>query len=291
MITPPATKARSQHVQGSNSFDATSTPSMPISGMDLWDLVQVNCLSGARRVVQVGCGASWGHLYFCGGQVVHATLGNLVGDEAALVILQHRGASCALCTSPFPGEATVRTAWQGLLLRAAQLLDEAARGDGAQVAAGAAPSVTGVRRLRNEVPHLSKSPADAKDFEDESEIEFWEESEDLLVELDENEQPVGVPTPVETLEESEYRQLAWIDRGGQVVQEVGAQIGFADAAAYAVQMSEVIGNLLSLGSFVGLECQQGSGSRFVYADGEGGIVACEPALGGTAAMLRRRLAL
>ena len=281
-----ATKPYGQYVQGSNSSDmpmsATETPFDP---MDLWDLVQVTCLSGARRVIQVGCGASSGHLYLQGGQVVHATIGHLVGDEAALAILQRRDAPIESCTRPFPVDATVTTAWQGLLLRAAQVLDERAHRR-PQNHPGPDQGNSSVRRLRTE-----GTPPRSESLENVEEIEFLEGSEELLLELDEFDEPLRSEPSDDTLQESEYRQLAWIDRTGQVIQELGDQPEFAGTAAYAAQVAQLVGSLLSLGGFVGLECQQGAATRFAYADGAGGIVACVPCSDETAAMLRRRLAL
>ena len=43
-----------------------------LAGVSLWDLVQMECLSGRERVIRVSSGADVGYLFFRGGQIVHA---------------------------------------------------------------------------------------------------------------------------------------------------------------------------------------------------------------------------
>jgi hypothetical protein len=58
-----------------------------IKGATLADLIQMECLSGARRVVRVTSGTHTGFLYFRSGAVVHATTRTITGEDAVLDML------------------------------------------------------------------------------------------------------------------------------------------------------------------------------------------------------------
>ena len=58
-----------------------------LSGVSLWDLVQMECLAGSRMVVLVTGEAGIGYLYFDRGHIVHAVTTELAGQQAALEIL------------------------------------------------------------------------------------------------------------------------------------------------------------------------------------------------------------
>lgn len=122
---------------------ADEAESVRISGFEgrVWcsslaDLVQLECLSSARAVVVVSCGAERGALYFDAGQVTHAVLGELSGDAAALELLSWEagtfeqvvlepGAEDALAA--WPAGPSVDLGWQQLLMCAAQRRDEKRR--------------------------------------------------------------------------------------------------------------------------------------------------------------------
>jgi hypothetical protein len=69
-----------------------------------------------------------GVLYFDEGQLVHAETSRLQGEEAALSILCWRGAHLESSAKYWVHPNTIETSWQGLLMKAAQRLDEAGRG-------------------------------------------------------------------------------------------------------------------------------------------------------------------
>jgi hypothetical protein len=98
-----------------------------IENAGLWDLVQLNCGSRARCVACVRSGMRSGYLYFEDGQIVHATVGAAIGERAALDILSWPSGTFQSCDVPWPSRTSIDTPWQGLLLRAAQLQDEARR--------------------------------------------------------------------------------------------------------------------------------------------------------------------
>lgn len=85
--------------------------------------------------------------------------------------------------------------------------------------------------------------------------------------------------------------IAWLAADGEVLLERGGAPGFAGSSAYAVRLAQLAGEMLSLGSFVALECRDASCSRLAYQDGQGGLVACVPGDPEVATALRRRLRL
>jgi hypothetical protein len=94
----------------------------------LWDLVQMTCAGRARCAACIRSGMRTGHLYFAEGQIVHATVGDAEGERAALDILSWEQGTWESCDMPWPARPSITTPWQGLLLRAAQLQDEARHG-------------------------------------------------------------------------------------------------------------------------------------------------------------------
>ncbi len=97
-----------------------------LPGLDLATLIQMTCARRARLVVRVSSYGEEGYLYSAEGRLVHATVGELVGDEAVLRMLAWPAGDFSICERPFPLHPTVVTSTEGLLLRAAARVDEAA---------------------------------------------------------------------------------------------------------------------------------------------------------------------
>ncbi len=97
-----------------------------IRGASLWDLVQMECFSMSHHVVQISGDEGQGYLYFSGGQIVHALVGDLVGEDAAIEILSWRGGSFDRIQREWPERESVFCIWQSLVMRAAQRRDERA---------------------------------------------------------------------------------------------------------------------------------------------------------------------
>lgn len=117
---PAAADASAPRAEG--GFRAT------LENAGLWDLVQMNCGTRARCAACIRSGLRTGHLYFADGQIVHATVGDTVGERAALDILSWQHGTWQSSDMPWPERPSITMPWQGLLLRAAQLQDEARHG-------------------------------------------------------------------------------------------------------------------------------------------------------------------
>ncbi len=94
------------------------------SEANLFDFVQFECMRGLTRAVIVYARGESGILYFDEGQIVHAETSGLEGEEAALVMLCWQHVSIEASSSVWVNPNTIDTSWQGLLMMAAQRLDE-----------------------------------------------------------------------------------------------------------------------------------------------------------------------
>lgn len=101
--------------------------SASMSGLNLFDFVQMECLAGARRAIRVTSGNKIGYLFFGEGNVTHALTPDASGETAALQILKWREGSLEQCALHPDEQARIRRPWQQLLLGAAQQQDESNR--------------------------------------------------------------------------------------------------------------------------------------------------------------------
>lgn len=118
---PSADSASSQIATGRISRTVIKTrPGFraELPDVDLPTLIQMICARRQRQVVRVASPDAEGFLYSAGGRIVHATVGELVGDEAVLCMLAWSSGEFALCARPFPSHATVAGSTESLLLRA-----------------------------------------------------------------------------------------------------------------------------------------------------------------------------
>lgn len=107
------------HKKAPSGFNAN------LRGASLLDLVQMECLSMGRSVVEVLSPRGKGMLYFSGGQIVHAELGASQGDAAAVAILGWTSGSFEKIGGvPWPEAESITTVWQSLVMQAAQIRDE-----------------------------------------------------------------------------------------------------------------------------------------------------------------------
>jgi hypothetical protein len=90
----------------------------------LADLIQINCLNRVHGIFRVCSGVAQGHLFFSGGQLVHADFEGAIGLDAVVMMLGLRGGSIEPCERPWPATSTIDMGADALLLTAAQRLDE-----------------------------------------------------------------------------------------------------------------------------------------------------------------------
>src|SRR5687767_13422598 len=100
--------------------DATPEPSLGFSirlpSAQLGDLIQINCVNRIRGAFRVASTGGDGHLFFDGGQLIHADCAGQVGLDAVVTMLGWRGGSIEPCSLPWPEESTIGMGADSLLL-------------------------------------------------------------------------------------------------------------------------------------------------------------------------------
>jgi hypothetical protein len=221
-----------------------------IAGASLSDLVQMECLAGSRGAVRVASGDHVGHLFFRGGNVVYALTGSLTGEEAALEMLKWHEGTFQSVEREWPVRDSISCSWQALVIRAAHARDE--------VAAGlheSKPVQTIVTVRADTVPRALPSP-------------------DALDSLDFDSTPIEVAG--HTLRGEDFAWVLRLSSTGTLILSQGATQDFADVAAYACRLSELVGMLLGVERFLAMECTFRRGRCFVVLEEDGQVVALGP---------------
>jgi hypothetical protein len=233
-----------------------------LSGASLWDLVQMECLARARRVVRVSSGDEVGYLYFADGQIAHAQTRRAAGEAAALEILQWQNGSFEPCQRIWPPVATIQTSHEALLLQVAKVRDEARAED-------------------NLVTFPGRLPAAAPDDTEEIQILEIEQEGEQMAMATTIEEPAGVDFPV----------ALRLGPNGTVIRNKGASEDLAAAVAYATRLTELMSELLGAGRFVAMECAFKEGRCLMFAESNGDTVALRPRPDANLTPLRDRLGL
>ncbi|MCB0208126.1 MAG: DUF4388 domain-containing protein [Anaerolineae bacterium] len=96
-----------------------------LKDMTVADLIQHNCMDHKTARLTIDRNGEQATLFFKGGNVPHATLGSLEGEEVVFQILNWKDGQFTLEMGfETPGE-TISRSWSGLLLEGARRLDEA----------------------------------------------------------------------------------------------------------------------------------------------------------------------
>jgi len=100
-----------------------------ISELQLSDLIQMNCLGRLTNAVEVSSGQQKGTIFFEDGNIVHAQIGNLMGDEAFYEIISWEAGSFKLNKGLKAERESILKGWQSLLLEGLRRVDEAKKED------------------------------------------------------------------------------------------------------------------------------------------------------------------
>ena len=84
----------------------------------LGDLIQMECSIMATRAVRIEHGGACGRIYFARGQVIHAEVGELIGEAALFEILRWTSGQVVVADGVHPSTETIDRHWQSLLLEA-----------------------------------------------------------------------------------------------------------------------------------------------------------------------------
>lgn len=107
-----------------------------LRGLDLCTLLQAACSRGERSVICVrNHEGEEGYVYIADHALCHASVGSLVGEPAMVHILGWQHGDLSECERPWPLHPSLHGSLEALLIRAAQMHDEAHRSDGAGLVA------------------------------------------------------------------------------------------------------------------------------------------------------------
>ncbi len=95
-----------------------------LSDMAISDLIQHNCQERKTAQLVIDNGMFKAELYFKNGNIVHASLGNMVGEEVVYQVLSWENGNFDLENNIDPPSKTIERSWSSLLLEGVQRLDE-----------------------------------------------------------------------------------------------------------------------------------------------------------------------
>ncbi len=107
-----------------------------LTDIEIADLIQLNCQSAAQARLVARRGAEELELYFDGGQVVHARLGDLQGAEVVYQLLAWQDGTFTVEQGIAPPARTIAIPWSALMMEGMRRLDESRQGEGDQPIAG-----------------------------------------------------------------------------------------------------------------------------------------------------------
>ena len=226
-----------------------------IKGASLSDLVQMECLAGSHGVVEVTSVAGIGRLFFRGGDVVHATVGPLVGEAAALEMLAWTEGTFRPVEGQWPSGDSIVCTWQALVLRAAQLQDERQ----AREPAGERREPISSDKRKPDAMHTVAADG------------AWIELGDTR------------------LRGEDFQLVLRLSADGEVASNRGATDEFADIVAYACRLGELIGVVLGVERLLAMECTFKTGRCFVVLKSDGEVLALGPKPSADLRSIRERL--
>ncbi len=95
-----------------------------ISDFQLSDLIQMNCLGRLTNAISVETIDKSGAIYFEDGNIIHANVGDLDGDEAFYEIISWQGGSFAINKDAKADKESILKGWQSLMLEGLRRSDE-----------------------------------------------------------------------------------------------------------------------------------------------------------------------
>lgn len=253
-----------------------------LSGAALPDLVQMECLALTEGTFRVISGGQIGYLFFQRGQLTHALVDDLSGEQAALEILEWQRGTFEPCRVAWPEQPTITTNWQNLLLMSARARDESGRRrlsavpnhEDEETNARPRSSSPPPKPMRPSGPSSVTRPAStlpppARDTHP-SALE-----------------PMFAPATSPSVEQAFVR----LDRDGNVMASRGDTEELSQIASYAARLSELIGDALGMTRFTALESTHAAGRHVIHVDNEGGVVALRAPLSADLSAIRKKFDL
>ncbi|MBU0484813.1 MAG: response regulator [Proteobacteria bacterium] len=95
-----------------------------VAGVELSDIIQINCLSRTTTALKVKTSNQEGIIYFLEGKIVHAVCGDLHGDDAFFKILAFNGGTLESMKITEAPNNTIKSSFEALLIEGARRMDE-----------------------------------------------------------------------------------------------------------------------------------------------------------------------
>jgi len=121
----------------------------------LQDVLQMECLARSSSVLEISTSHARGSVFVQDGQVVHAQVGNLAGEEAFNHLMALAGGNFNLKPFSEPPTRTITNSWEFLLMEAARLRDEAKEpslNPSAVEAGESTPTLAGIEEIFRRAP-------------------------------------------------------------------------------------------------------------------------------------------
>lgn len=91
----------------------------------LQDVIQMECLARSSSILEISNAGVTGRIFIETGQIIHAEVGNLIGEDAFNQLLALSGGQFALKPFAEPATRSISGQWEFLLMEAARKSDEA----------------------------------------------------------------------------------------------------------------------------------------------------------------------
>jgi hypothetical protein len=237
-----------------------------LSGAALPDLVQMECLALTEGSFRVISGGQVGYLFFQRGQLTHALVDDLSGEEAALEILEWQRGTFEPCRVAWPEQPTITSTWQNLLITSAREKDESGRRRLAAVPNHAEPRGASMSERPSGPP-----PKPAR----------------------------GSPGPVSVARPASTPPLSRDTQPSQLREEPAPSAppsggGVGQAFVRLDRDGNVIasrGEALGMTQFTALESTHAAGRHVIHLDPEGGVVALRAPLSADLSAIRKKFDL
>jgi two-component system chemotaxis response regulator CheB len=100
-----------------------------MDGIQIADIIQLNCIARLKNVVRINTGTDQGAIFFENGDVVHATTDRFEGEDALMAILNFSGGTFSTERNVSAPKNSIHKKWESLLLETFIYIDEKKRGD------------------------------------------------------------------------------------------------------------------------------------------------------------------
>lgn len=134
-------------------FEAT------VAGIELVDIIQLNCLSRVTCALRVTTPVEEGIIYFQNGNIVHAIYEDIEGEEAFYRIAAFRGGKIESIPNATPPAITIDKGHEALLMEAMRRIDEAQR-------TGESSTESFSENLKKEVKKMAETTQKLQDLMD-----------------------------------------------------------------------------------------------------------------------------